>query len=150
MNISMAPSKGMMYALYTDRVVYRSYEREALNAEELQDKLLELHLFDAENEYRYIKKRGGATELVINDEMMKQAAGGEQKVDIYKEKIYTLDPDEESLEVTAEDGGKSGSGSSKPDESRIKRNRIEVVNYIVYDENDLMTIPNYRLKEVSR
>ena len=25
---------------------------------------------------------------------------------------------------------------------------VEVVNYITYDENDLMTIQNYRLKEV--
>ena len=36
-------------------------------------------------------------------------------------------------------------GQESPDESK---DYVEIVNYISYDENDLMTINNYRLKEV--
>ena len=48
--------------------------------------------------------------------------------DIYTEKIVTL-----------------GNKKEKPDKDS---GLVEVVNYITYDENDLMRIENYRLKEV--
>ena len=47
---------------------------------------------------------------------------------IYTEKIVTL-----------------GNKKEKPDKDS---GLVEVVNYITYDENDLMRIENYRLKEV--
>ena len=58
-----------------------------------------------------------------------QPAAGECKKYYYTEQIYTLAGNAETLDETS------------------KRNLVEVVNYIIYDENDLMTIPNYRLKE---
>ena len=53
MELLKAPERGMLYALYTDRMEYRPYEREDLPLkEELQKNLLELHLFDEKKEYR--------------------------------------------------------------------------------------------------
>ena len=37
---------------------------------------------------------------------------------------------------------------SRDDMKEAYNDCVEVVNYITYDENDLMTIQNYRLKEV--
>ena len=46
MNLSNIPEQGIMYALYTDKVVYRKYNREELLKDTpLTEKLLELHLF---------------------------------------------------------------------------------------------------------
>lgn len=122
MNLLKAPTKGMIYALYTDRVVYEQYEKEKLPSEDvLKENLLELHLFDDMKEYRYIKKRNGIVEVCVEDQMIPHD-------DIYTERIFTMGKNEEAV-------GESESC-------------IEVVNYIIYDENDLITIPNYRLKEV--
>lgn len=122
MNLLQAPTKGMIYALYKDRVVYEQYEKEKLPSEDvLKENLLELHLFDDMKEYRYIKKRNGIVEVCVEDQMIPHD-------DIYTERIFTMGKTEEAV-------GESESC-------------IEVVNYIIYDENDLITIPNYRLKEV--
>lgn len=48
--------------------------------------------------------------------------------DTYVERIYTLGKNVEKTDKNAD--------------------KVEVVNYISYDENDLMVIRNYRLKEV--
>ena len=122
MDFSKIPEKGTMYALYTDKVVYRKYDRkEFVEDQEATDKLLELHLFDTVAEYRYIKKRNGKIEaLICNDTVEHQ--------DLYTEKIITL-----------------GNKKDKPDK---ESGFVEVVNYITYDVNDLMRIENYRLKEV--
>ena len=127
MNLLNAPEQGIMYALYIDRDVYRTYKREQLEVEEqLEKDLLELHLFDSTREYRYIKKRKGDIEVCIDDTTVTYD-------DSYTERIYTLKEGTEILEDS------SGQGD---------RTCIEVVNYISYDENDLMNITNYRLKEV--
>ena len=48
MNLLQTPEQGMMYALYTDRVVYESYSKNSLSSEEeIKNDLLEFHLFDA-------------------------------------------------------------------------------------------------------
>lgn len=112
MNLLDAPEQGLMYALYTDRVVYQKYNRQDLPEEGiLKEKLLELHLFDEEVEYRYIKTRKGEIEARISDKVSHE--------DYYTERIFTLDGE-----------------------------KVDVINYITYDENDLMRIDNYRLKEV--
>ena len=124
MNLLNAPERGMMYALYADRVIYKPYQKEQLDSEEvLMKDLLELHLFDDEKEYRYIKKRKGNVEVCVDDESVSYD-------DKYMERIYTLEKEAE-----------------KP-EKQAKSSFVEVVNYITYDENDLMAITNYRLKEV--
>lgn len=119
MNLCNAPDSGIMYALYTDRVIYETYRKEQLPSEdELMKNLLELHLFDTEKEYRYIKMRDCEVETCVTDELIPHD-------DSYIECIYT-----------------TGSRTTPV------YGRIEVINYICYDENDLMKIPDYRLKEV--
>lgn len=121
MELLKAPERGMLYALYTDRMEYRPYEREdlLLKEKDLQKNLLELHLFDEKKEYRFIKKRKGELEVVVGDE-------GRNYDDLYIEKIFTQKDEKEKNHASC----------------------IEVVNYLVYDENDLLKIKNYRLKEV--
>ncbi len=125
--MELAPEKGKMYALYTDRMEYKAYSKEQLPSEEvLAEGLLELHLFDANKEYRYINKRNGQIECCIDDDTPYE--------DIYEEKIYTLDLAQGAEHIDADPS--------------IAKDKIGVVNYITYDENDLMIISNYRLKEV--
>jgi len=121
MELLKAPEHGMLYALYTDRMEYRPYEREdlLLKEKDLQKNLLELHLFDEKKEYRFIKKRKGELEVVVCDER-------KDYDDLYIEKIFTQEDEKEKNHASC----------------------IEVVNYLVYDENDLLKIKNYRLKEV--
>lgn len=122
MNFSNIPEQGILYALYTDKVKYEKYKKEELLEDlHLAEKLLELHLFDDTREYRYIKTRRGEMETLISDETVEHQ-------DIYTEKILTL-----------------GNKKEKPDKDS---GFVEVVNYITYDEDDLMRIGNYRLKEV--
>ena len=121
MELLKAPERGMLYAHYTDRMEYRPYEREdlLLKEKDLQKNLLELHLFDEKKEYRFIKKRKGELEVVVCDER-------KDYDDLYIEKIFTQEDEKEKNHASC----------------------IEVVNYLVYDENDLLKIKNYRLKEV--
>ncbi len=122
MNLLKAPEHGKMYAIYIGKVVYEPYTREQLlEKDDLEENLLELHLFDKEKEYRYIKKRRGYIETEISDEAVEHD-------DEYSEKIFTLKKNQE-----------------KPDENH---GEVRVINYIKYDENDLLTIQDYRLAEV--
>lgn len=125
MNLLKAPKQGTMYAIYIGKVVYEPYTREQLlEKENLEVNLLELHLFDKEKEYRYIKKRKGYIETEISDETVEL----DDKDDKYEETIFTLKKNQE-----------------KPDENH---GEVRVINYIKYDENDLLTIQDYRLAEV--
>ncbi len=124
--MELAPDKGVLYALYTDRMEYKHYIKAQLPAEEvITQQLLELHLFDEEKEYRYINKRKGQIELCIEDERVAHD-------DIYEETVYTLDLAQGLEHITSD----------------TANNKVGLVNYITYDENDLMVISNYRLKEV--
>lgn len=131
MDYSLMPEKGTEYALYKDKVVYKEYN-EKPDKSEFGDNLLELHMFDKDKEYRYVKLSGNKViEKVISDESEfgseKELLDGQTKEQIqkkreelkYTEKIYVLED-----------------------------KKVEVVNYISYDENDIMFINNYRLKEV--
>ena len=69
-----------------------------------------------------IQSEHGEIENVISDKNMPYD-------DIYCEKIYTLKESE--------------------DQSKEQDHCVEVVNYLTYDENDLLLIRNYRLKEVN-
>ncbi len=118
MKLEQAPEQGIMYALYKDRMIFEPYKKEELPKEdELKKNLLELHLFDGEKEYRFIKTRKGEIEKeTICDSQVPHD-------DRYIEKIFV---------------------------SKERNECIEVVNYITYDEDDLMAIRNYRLREVTR
>ena len=56
MELLKAPERGMLYALNTDRMEYRPYEREdlLLKEKDLQFFLLVLFLFVEINEFRFI------------------------------------------------------------------------------------------------
>ena len=121
LNRERAPETGTMYAMFTDRIVYQKYKKSELASVGLDEKkLLELHLFDKEKEYRCVKtRRHGLQEYEITD-----ACGHD---DFYEERIYVC-----------------GSNVDRQDDLK---EQVTVVNYITYDENDLLHIGNYRLKE---
>lgn len=122
MNYSIMPKRGMKYALYKDKVVYEAYNG-LPDESEFQDNLIEMHLFDEEKEYRYVRLSGGKViEKLISDESeLGKNISSEKKAEYtYTEKIYT----------TGE-------------------NVVKVVNYISYDKNDIMMINNYRLQGVT-
>lgn len=122
LNIERAPQKGTLYAAYVDRMVLRAYESTEELTEYLEEKnLLELHLFDQKRELRFIRKRTGAIETY-------EIADGDGYDDSYTESAYVL--------------------GTNIDKTENLERKIEVVNYIRYDENDLLHIVNYRLKEV--
>ena len=119
---SKIPSKGIVYALYKDKVVFEKYASvDTLNTSE--EDLLEFHCFDAKKEYRYIDRK----ELVITDE---------DYTEFYEETVVTLYKKNGTLE------------SIDQRDQLENRLKVTVVNYIDYDENDLLRIINYRLKEV--
>lgn len=130
LNLERAPQTGTMYAVFTDRILYQKYSRDSLageipadprERERLLDRLLELHLFDREKEYRCIRTRmHGLREYEITDAC--------EHDDIYEEKVCVC--------------GSNADRQEDPEEWAA------VVSYIVYDEDDLLHIVNYRLKEV--
>lgn len=122
LNIAGAPKRGMIYATYIDQMVFKVYN----NLEELEKyledtNLLELHLFDGECELRFVKLRGGEIKVY-------QITDSGEYDDVYEESIYVLGKDIDKQE-------------------NLSR-KVGVVNYIRYDENDLLHIVNYRLKEI--
>lgn len=117
-----APQKGTIYATFVDKMVYRKYDSLAEIEQYLTEEgLLELHLFDREKELRFMKTR----------------EKGIQRYEVSDKDGYD-DVYEESLFVSGKEAGKQEKLSEK----------IVVVNYIRYDENDMIRIVNYRLKEV--
>lgn len=122
LDISNAPAKGRLYALLRDEVKFESYEA-LKDIEDIvnDEKLLELHLFDKEKEYRMIRTRmDGFVTAVIDD--------SQKCDDIYEETVFVLGKDVDQTENLKE--------------------KVTVVNYITYNEDDMITICNYRLKEV--
>ena len=115
MNLSNAPKKGILYALYVDRMDFFEYKNlEEIEASVTEKNLLELHLFDAKKEFRVVKTHAG-------EFLCCEVKDDEKYDDIYVEQTYI---DDEMCR------------------------KIEVVNYLKYDDNDMLHIVNYRLKEV--
>lgn len=134
-----APVSGMMYALYKDKVVYHPYcltkidwdgdERRIILTEkpDLAENLLELHLFDTQYEYRMVIRRGlNPVSKLIDDSCMEKEKG---EFAYIEGQIQTLD-----IDYTGNCTGDKG--------------QVNIVNYITYDEDDLLHIENYRLMEV--
>jgi len=124
LDLRKAPERGTIYAVLRDRIEFKTYEAleeitDIVNAENL----LELHLFDKKKEYRIIQTRKkGVLEAVIDEDTKAD--------DIYEEEIYVL-------------------GSEKDvDKADELSRKVAVVNYITYNEDDMIIIRNYRLKEV--
>lgn len=121
LNIDNAPEQGIIYAAYVDKMIYQPYKNKKELTEYLtEEKLLEMHLFDREKELRFLKNRSGVIKCYeIKDD--------ESYDDFYVESSYLLGAD--------------------IDQTKNLKQKVEVVNYIRYDENDLLHIVNYRLKE---
>lgn len=122
-DLTKAPDRGIWYAVYTDRIEYLNYEKR--EASILADsKLLELHIFDNVKEFRVIRKRDQSLiEKVISDEES-------MNMGTYEETVYV---------------NRKGIDNASP-----SGEMVTVVNYIEYDDNDLLKISNYRLKETKR
>ena len=122
LNLNDAPPRGTIYATFIDKMVYKKYESiDEIKELVTKDNLLEIHLFDKEKELRFLKTRdNGIVQYLISDNMKHD--------DVYEEKLYV-----------------SGENIDKQDKLSEK---IKVVNYIKYDENDMIHIINYRLAEV--
>ena len=122
LNLNEAPQKGTIYATFIDKMVYKKYASlDGIKDLLTADNLLEMHLFDKEKEVRFIKTR---------DEGILQyfVPGNMEYDDVYEEELYV-----------------SGANIDKQDQLSEK---IKVINYIKYDENDMLHIINYRLEEV--
>ncbi len=124
--IEKAPENGLLYVVLVDGVLFEKYtsneKMEYQQKYENNPKLLELHMFDSEIEYRFMKTRGrGDIETVISDEL-------EDSDDVFEEDIYI----------------------AKDYVDKADDEKVGVVNYIRYDEDDLLHISNYRLKIVKR
>lgn len=141
-----APEKGIMYALFRSRVIFRRYRfddvKDNMPLDEVfrlldiyideNDKLLELHMFDDKQEYRIIySRRKGYCEYVINDENIQKqlmnSKNSNQTPETYIEEVYCENVEDNKLDTIE---------------------TVKIVNYIDYDENDLLKIKAYRLKEV--
>lgn len=122
MNLQNAPEKGTLYATFIQEMVYKKYESlEEVKPYLEKEGLLELHLFDKEKELRFVKSRGkGLNRYEIID--------SNEYDDVYEEVLYVASENVDKQEHLSE--------------------KIGVVNYIKYDENDMLRIKNYRLKEV--
>lgn len=122
LNFNEAPQRGTIYATFIDKMVYKKYA----SLDEIKDlltadNLLEMHLFDKEKELRFIKTR--------DEGILKYFVPGNMEYDdVYEEELYV-----------------SGANIDKQDQLSEK---IKVINYIKYDENDMLHIINYRLEEV--
>ena len=122
-NKNEIPNKGIIYALYKDKVIFEKY----VSVDDLdisEEDLLELHCFDENKEYRYMD---GKDKVISNQD-------GD---DTYEENVITLHK-------------KNGTEDESIDQRDHLEQRLKVmvVNYIEYDENDMLRIKNYRLKEV--
>jgi len=118
------PQKGFIYATFVDEIVSKRYSDLSEIEEYLaKDNFLEIHLFDAQKEVRFVRTAGkGVVRVVVS------AEDESQYDDRYCEQAYWTE--------------------NHVDKHDKLSDKIEVVNYINYDENDMIQIVNYRLKEV--
>lgn len=122
-DLTKAPDRGIWYAVYTDRIEYTDYEKNETTI--LADnKLLELHIFDDTREFRVIRRRDQSLieKIIFDVECASE--------DTYEETIYV--------------------NRKGIDNASLSKEQVTVVNYIEYDDNDLLKISNYRLKETKR
>lgn len=119
MKLFEIPERGTMYALYKDKVLYQKYIKSELPEEEV----LKHDLLEL---HLFDACREYRLINTRNGEI--EAVVSDENVvydDCYVENIFTLKNQNEEA------------------------GRVEVVNYITYDENDLVRINDYRLKEVN-
>lgn len=122
MDLTKSPQQGVMYAAYPDKVIFETYSMESLRSSLCEKRLLELHLFNENIEYRLIRTRKGMIEVVVSDE-------NTEYDDVFVEKVLT------------------NNIMRKSEKQKIPE-YVEVVNYLSYNPDNQLVINNYRLKEV--
>lgn len=134
-----APERGQLLAYTREKVYFQPYDSLSEIDELLQnEKLLELHLFDRDKEYRAILTRSkrfkdNNTEASTKDEYQIETIADFSETDkasIYKErvKLFQKNLSEEQI---------SGSTNSEV---------ITVLNHISYGKNGMAYVDNYRLQ----
>ena len=118
MNLSNAPKNGILYALYVDRMEFFKYK----NLEEIESIITEKNLLELHLFDKDMEFRAVKTRKGAF--LCCEIKDDETYDDVYVEETY-VDAEEESM-----------------------CQKIQVVNYLKYDENDMLHIVNYRLKEV--
>ena len=123
------PISGIKYILYKSKVVFEKYsfsekELNDFNIEQIDNNdLLELHMFDEQKEYRVVKsRRKGREEFLFSD------------IDTPHDDVYI----EEVLLINKQNAD-------------ILENLLEtvkIVNYLSYEDDDILHINAYRLQEV--
>ncbi len=128
-DVKKVPQKGILYIVSTGEILYKPYrisngiiEVDGKAYDICEDALLELHMFDSKKEYRMIKSRvkGGFMECEVTDDFPHD--------DIYEEDMCLIKKSADDVAYTDQ--------------------KVGIVNYIQFDENDLLRIVNYRMKEV--
>ena len=160
MNINLAPESGVMYALYVDCVEFKEYNDINPNDLENDNNLLELHLFDKNIEYRYIKARNKAIRCLVVDAdyYLTNSANYEDSgelnicIDATKTTNQTFDTNlkiyRESYEETVYVQKSLNKKPKLEDDIKGFENipeTVDIINYIEY-EDDLLKFINYRLK----
>lgn len=117
-----APEQGMALIYFQTSLYCGKYKREAesidLGKENVEERILEIHLFDESTEYRavYSQEKEEYIEAVIRDD-------NQICDEIIKEESYLLDE-------YRKDFGNEKMGTA---------------NYMTYDEDDMLKLINYRL-----
>lgn len=165
----LAPERGYAYACFRSCVEFGQYymEEKQIRADFLDkpgDMLLEIHLFDCEQEYRAIRRRDGTyIECLISDESMQEAflemGMGQEGFELdmlieypcfYGEDVDWGNTNEKKVTLIDKHVPKTfhfpiGKNLLEQAIGRKEGLCLKVVNYITYDENDMIKIPSYRL-----
>lgn len=129
--IDQAPDAGIIYlSLRTEKIILQKYrnlqEVTAILMSKEEDGLLELHLFNDKKEYRWLRsvKSPDGLEHVVPKSKDVNSDSGERET--FVENVYV--------------------------EERFAKEDIKIVgivNYLDFDEDDLLRITDYRLMEVT-
>lgn len=128
--IDQAPSTGILYLSLRDQILLQRYfsmkEVKSILTSKDEDGILEIHLFDSKKEYRWLRsvKYLNGLEHVVSDDG--EVISESEQRDIFEENVFV----EERF-------GK---------DNNIQR--IAIVNYLGFDEEDSLRVVDYRLKEV--
>lgn len=128
--IDQAPSTGILYLSLRDQILLQRYfsmeEVKSILTSKDEDGILEIHLFDSKKEYRWLRsvKHLNGLEHVVSD-------GGEVISESEQRNTF-----EENVFVEERFGK----------DNNIQR--IAIVNYLGFDEEDSLRVVDYRLKEV--
>lgn len=129
--IDKAPEKGFVLAYTRQNIIFEEYSEKVYVAKLLENKdILEIHLFDANKEYRAISSTGNRkfgknqqSEVAI-EHIADFTSEHNEDYEIYKDNIL-LDKTDEKF--------------------KVDQDSITVINKILFDSNGMANIADYRL-----